>query len=118
MRFQMLILVIVILIALEVLNRKSIFSLAGSATANGEVPPTEYPSASKVIQLDGVEWVEHFVREMMSSSNIDDARARASRALEVLEKSICARASAEAAQSFHQVGYCRRPFYITCFYCL
>ncbi|KAJ0031752.1 hypothetical protein Pint_13776 [Pistacia integerrima] len=78
------------------------FSLAGSATANGEVPPTEYPSASKVIQLDGVEWVEHFVREMMSASNIDDARARASRALEVLEKSICARASAEAAQSFHQ----------------
>ncbi|KAH9653318.1 CUE domain-containing protein [Citrus sinensis] len=74
----------------------------GVATTNGEVPSPDDPSASKVFQLDGPEWVELFVREMMSSSNIDDARARASRALEILEKSICARASAEAAQSFHQ----------------
>ncbi|KAJ4709045.1 Ubiquitin system component Cue [Melia azedarach] len=74
----------------------------GIAATNGEVPSTEDSSAPKVLQLDGPEWVELFVREMMSSSNIDDARARASRALEILEKSICARASAEAAQSFHQ----------------
>lgn len=66
-----------------------------------------------MLQLDGPEWVELFVREMMSSSNIDDARARASRALEILEKSICARASAEAAQSFHQVSYNHRSFYIS-----
>ncbi|XP_044464860.1 uncharacterized protein LOC123195275 [Mangifera indica] len=74
----------------------------GSVTANEEVPPTEDPSASKAVQLDGQEWVELFVREMMSASNIDDARARASRALEALEKTICARASDEAVQSFHQ----------------
>lgn len=53
--------------------------------------------------MDGPEWVELFVREMMSASNMDDARARAARALEVLEKSICARAGAEAAKSFQQV---------------
>lgn len=47
----------------------------------------------------------------MSSSNIDDARARASRALEVLEKSIIGRAKAEAAQSVHQVCACYRLIY-------
>lgn len=87
-------------------SKEEQYLLAGVATTNGEVPSPDDPSASKVFQLDGPEWVELFVREMMSSSNIDDARARASRALEILEKSICARASAEAAQSFHQVGYC------------
>lgn len=53
--------------------------------------------------MDGAEWVDLFVTEMMSASNMDDAKARASRALEVLEKSICASAGAEAAKSFHQV---------------
>ena len=43
------------------------------------------------------------MREMTSASNMDDARSRASRVLEVLEKSICARANAEAANNFHQV---------------
>lgn len=47
--------------------------------------------------------MELFVKEMMSASDMDDAKARASRVLEVLEKSIYARASADAAQSFHQV---------------
>eukprot|EP00252_Welwitschia_mirabilis_P018290 TRINITY_DN4064_c0_g1_i1.p1 TRINITY_DN4064_c0_g1~~TRINITY_DN4064_c0_g1_i1.p1 ORF type:complete len:280 (-),score=55.16 TRINITY_DN4064_c0_g1_i1:262-1101(-) len=37
---------------------------------------------------NGCEWVDLFVREMQSSLNMDDARARASRALETLEKVI------------------------------
>ncbi|KAF9662872.1 hypothetical protein SADUNF_Sadunf18G0099600 [Salix dunnii] len=74
----------------------------GAATTEAEAPPTEGLSASAHLSLDGAEWVELFVREMMSASNIDDARARASRALEVLEKSICARAGAEAVKSFNQ----------------
>lgn len=68
------------------------------------MPPSEDPSALKNLPVDGAEWVELFVREMMSASNMDDARARASRALEVLEKSICSRVSAEVAQSFQQVS--------------
>ncbi|XP_070033934.1 uncharacterized protein [Nicotiana tomentosiformis] len=47
------------------------------------------------------EWVELFVREMMSATSIDDARARASRVLESLEKSISS-GSAEAAQNFQK----------------
>ncbi|KAB5514657.1 hypothetical protein DKX38_028563 [Salix brachista] len=85
----------------NVLMERAIF-VVGVATTDAEAPPTEGLSASAHLSLDGAEWVELFVREMMSASNIDDARARASRALEVLEKSICALAGAEAVKSFHQ----------------
>lgn len=78
---------------------------SGAATTNADAPLTE---DSTQLPMDGAEWVELFVREMMSASNIGDARARASRALEVLEKSICARAGAEAAKSFHQVVYLKK----------
>ncbi|XP_050232940.1 uncharacterized protein LOC126681442 [Mercurialis annua] len=62
---------------------------------------TDLASSASTTQLpmDGAEWVELFVTEMASSANMDDARGRAARALEVLEKSICAR---EAAKSFRQ----------------
>jgi hypothetical protein len=40
---------------------------------------------------------------MMSSSNIDDARARASRALVEFGKSIMDRVDAEAVQNLHRV---------------
>lgn len=69
---------------------------------NGEVASTEDISAPKNHHMDGGEWVELFVQEMMSASDMDDARARASRALESLEKSIIERAGLEAAQSLHQ----------------
>ncbi|KDP30252.1 hypothetical protein JCGZ_17034 [Jatropha curcas] len=74
----------------------------GIVTTNTEAPETDNPSSTTQLRMDGAEWVELFVREMMSASNVDDARARASRVLEVLEKSISARAGAEAAKSFQQ----------------
>ncbi|KAK1275549.1 hypothetical protein QJS04_geneDACA001544 [Acorus gramineus] len=54
------------------------------------------------LPTDGSEWVELFVKEMMNASDICDAKARAARALEALEKSILARASTEAAESFQK----------------
>ncbi|CAL9052283.1 unnamed protein product [Musa banksii] len=54
------------------------------------------------LPTDGSEWVELFVREMMSAADIDDARTRASRALEFLEKSIMARAGAEVIENLHK----------------
>jgi len=42
---------------------------------------------------------------MMNASSMDDAKSRASRMLEALEKSICARASAETERNIHQVIY-------------
>ena len=52
---------------------------------------------------NGSGWIELFVGEMMNASHMDDARSRASRVLELLEKSIKARMGAEAAYSFQEV---------------
>lgn len=70
---------------------------------NGGPIPTEDSLTGKELHMESTEWVELFVREMMSASNIDDAKVRASRALEVLEKSICARAKEETARDVQQV---------------
>lgn len=78
------------------------FQASGVVEASTKVASAEDPSALQNLSMGGADWVELFVREMMNSSNMDDARDRASRALEALEKSICARATAEAAQNFQQ----------------
>ncbi|XP_019189588.1 PREDICTED: uncharacterized protein LOC109184013 isoform X1 [Ipomoea nil] len=75
----------------------------GNSTSNGgDGTPQEQPSANKQPPINREEFVEIFVREMTMASNIDDAKARASRALEVFEKSIYANASETATQSFQQ----------------
>ncbi|CAN1120627.1 hypothetical protein LINPERHAP2_LOCUS308 [Linum perenne] len=80
------------------------FDSNGMGATTLKVPTNEEP-AIPTIQMDGAEWVELFVREMTSATNMDDAKARASRALEELEKSIHARAGAEAVKIFQMV-YC------------
>ncbi|XP_070669249.1 uncharacterized protein [Malus domestica] len=72
----------------------------GAVSTNGEIAITDDPSVQNNLPTDGAEWVELVVREMMSASNMNDAKARASRVLEALEKSISERATAEVAQSF------------------
>lgn len=73
-----------------------------NGVANGEAVLVENSSPQKP-PVDGADWVDLFVREMVSASNIDDARIRASRALELLEKSICERVTSEA-HGLQQVG--------------
>lgn len=78
---------------------------AGATSTAGEAAvPSEDVSTESNLPVDGAEWVELFVKEMMNSTSIDDAKSRATRVLESLERSISARASAEAAQTFHKVG--------------
>uniref|UniRef100_A0ACD6A6D3 Uncharacterized protein n=1 Tax=Avena sativa TaxID=4498 RepID=A0ACD6A6D3_AVESA len=67
-----------------------------TATEHQPAADTRHPCNS------GPEWVDLFVSEMSNASDINDARARASRALEALTKSIVEGAGAEAAQSLHQ----------------
>ncbi|KAL0904767.1 hypothetical protein M5K25_026917 [Dendrobium thyrsiflorum] len=76
----------------------------GGVEENGNVLPeaSGEESASDNSPKHGSEWVDLFVREMMNASDINDARTRASRALEVLEKSIVARVNVEAAQNFNK----------------
>ncbi|KAK9149604.1 hypothetical protein Scep_008361 [Stephania cephalantha] len=80
--------------------RTSVEPLQAVVTDNGVAAPSEEPSDFENLPKDGPEWVEVLVREMANSSDMDDARTRALQVLEVLEKSICARAKAEAAQNF------------------
>ncbi|GJM90415.1 hypothetical protein PR202_ga06693 [Eleusine coracana subsp. coracana] len=78
---------------------------AEGAVGNGHLDVvTENPSITDNCETSqhSSEWVELFVREMMSSSDLDDARARASRALEAFEKSIMERTGAEAVQNLHK----------------
>lgn len=73
----------------------------GAATTNGETTSAEDISSTKVVHFQGTEWVDLFVREMMSVSNIDDAKVCASRALEAFEKATCARET-DASCSFQK----------------
>ncbi|KAK8939898.1 hypothetical protein KSP40_PGU013110 [Platanthera guangdongensis] len=63
---------------------------------------SEEESANLNIPKDGSEWVDLFVKEMMDASNMEEARARASRALEGLEKSIIARVNSEPTHNFNK----------------
>ncbi|PIA55442.1 hypothetical protein AQUCO_00700026v1 [Aquilegia coerulea] len=51
---------------------------------------------------NGAEWVELLVNEMQSSSDIDDAKTRASKVLEALEKTIHTQAVVEGGNNMHK----------------
>ncbi|KAM0006537.1 putative ubiquitin system component CUE, UBA-like superfamily [Helianthus debilis subsp. tardiflorus] len=67
----------------------------GPVTASEDIPLENSPR-------NGAEWVELFVTEMTSATSIDDARLRAMRVLESLEKSITERAAGDAAETLHK----------------
>ncbi|KAJ8559907.1 hypothetical protein K7X08_003965 [Anisodus acutangulus] len=75
---------------------------------NGGPAPAEDSSVAKELHMEKTEWVELIVREMSNASNIEDAKSRASRALEVYEKSICARATEATARVFQQENIMRK----------
>ncbi|KAL8484254.1 hypothetical protein ACS0TY_026807 [Phlomoides rotata] len=69
---------------------------------NGGTASREDPPSGSNIPTSGAEWVELLVSEVFKASNIEDAKARVSHALEALEKSICVNVTSEAAQSFQR----------------
>lgn len=73
----------------------------GPVTASDNVSFGSSP-ANDNIPKSGAEWVELFVTEMTSATSIDDARMRAMRVLESLEKSISKPAASEAAENLHK----------------
>lgn len=56
------------------------------------------------LPTEGSEWVNVLVKEMTHASNMDDAKTRASKVLELLEKNISERINAEAIQRFQEVS--------------
>ncbi|ESW07756.1 hypothetical protein PHAVU_010G156600 [Phaseolus vulgaris] len=69
---------------------------------NASVPEDQPTLNNHHLPVDGAEWIDFFVREMMVATSVDDARARAARMLEVLEKSISERARAEATDALQK----------------
>jgi FtsZ-binding cell division protein ZapB len=69
---------------------------------NASASASENQSTLNSLPADGAEWIDFFVREMMVATSVDDARARAARMLEVLEKSINERASAETTDALQK----------------
>ncbi|XP_065868487.1 uncharacterized protein [Euphorbia lathyris] len=79
---------------------------SGSNQNQGTLPSDEIATAKESapdnLPVNGAEWVDFFLREMMSATSPDDARARTSRVLEILEKSISSQAAKGAVQSFQK----------------
>ncbi|KAK6156502.1 hypothetical protein DH2020_010750 [Rehmannia glutinosa] len=76
------------------------FSAQGTVVNNGGTAPREEQPGGSNFPADGAEWVDLLVREVLNGSNMEDKKARVSRALESLEKFIYLNATAEAAQRF------------------
>ncbi|XP_027341005.1 uncharacterized protein LOC113854288 [Abrus precatorius] len=74
----------------------------GTLEDNGDASASGNQSASNNLPADGAEWIDLFVREMTCATSVDDARARAARLLEVLEKSISAHASSGATTALQR----------------
>jgi len=89
---------------------KSLYSLVSAVDKEAQVLPAGGASketgatftASDNPPTSGDGWVELLVREVSQSSGADDAKARASRVLEALEKMLSARAREEAGKKFQE----------------
>ncbi|XP_057466109.1 uncharacterized protein LOC130755662 isoform X1 [Actinidia eriantha] len=73
-----------------------------TATTDEDTVTLADHSVENNLNMNGAEWVDFFVREMMSATSIDDARSRATSVLESLEQSISVQAGVDAAQSYHK----------------
>ncbi|KAI3463422.1 hypothetical protein Pfo_020085 [Paulownia fortunei] len=74
----------------------------GTTLTGGDAVLLKEPQLQNKLPVDGAEWVDLVVKEMMNATSIDDARSRAARVLESLAKSISAQASAQAAEGFQK----------------
>ncbi|XP_074275908.1 uncharacterized protein LOC141599706 [Silene latifolia] len=91
--------------AIKRLHQLCLGSSEGSASINHIEPQVEQGGAAtegNTLPTDGTQWVELVVSEMMSAASLEDARARAARVLEALEKSIKANTSSEALDKCDQ----------------
>ncbi|CAK7339593.1 unnamed protein product [Dovyalis caffra] len=67
--------------------------------------PKENPVPNNPVPANGEQWVELLVKEMMSATSVDDAKSRAGKVLEMLQKVISDRVTEEAAKSFEAVDH-------------
>ena len=75
----------------------------GILVDNEVATPVDSVPWAENLPSSSTQWSEILVNEMLSACNTDDAKARASRVLEVFERAMTSRIGAEAHQSFHKV---------------
>ncbi|KAI3892553.1 hypothetical protein MKX03_021194 [Papaver bracteatum] len=75
---------------------------AGVSTVEDGAEASQHALHQDGLPENGSGWVDLFVRDITSASNVDDAKARASKLLEVLRKSIRCDASMEVAGNTQQ----------------
>ncbi|XP_011011744.1 PREDICTED: uncharacterized protein LOC105116211 [Populus euphratica] len=68
-------------------------------------PPKENPVPENPVHASGEQWVDLLVKEMTSASSVDDAKSRAGRVLEMLQKVISDQVTEEAAKGFETENY-------------
>ncbi|KAI3766248.1 hypothetical protein L2E82_16301 [Cichorium intybus] len=78
-------------------------SVTLSNAANEEYVTLQNSSPHENNPKTGVEWVELFVTEMMNATSVDDARCRAMRMLESLEKSLTQHSGAQTLHKENMV---------------
>jgi len=88
--------------------------LAGALEENGDASASGDQPAAANFPAGGAEWIDLFVREMTCATSVDDARSRAARLLEVLEKSITAHASSGVTTALQRVFVCATIAFINC----
>ncbi|KAH6771916.1 hypothetical protein C2S52_005347 [Perilla frutescens var. hirtella] len=73
-----------------------------STPIDAAATPSGEPQLQNNLPADGAAWVDLIVKEMMSATSIDDAKSRAARVLESLEKSISVQTGGKVAEVFHK----------------
>ncbi|KAJ6919390.1 hypothetical protein NC651_013373 [Populus alba x Populus x berolinensis] len=68
-------------------------------------PPKENPVPKDPVPASGEQWVDLLVKEMTSATSVDDAKTRAGRVLEMLQKVISDQVTEEAAKGFETENY-------------
>ncbi|RCV10898.1 hypothetical protein SETIT_2G145100v2 [Setaria italica] len=74
----------------------------GILVDNVVAAPVDSVPWAENLPSSSTQWSEVLVKEMMSASNTDDAKARASGVLEVFERAMTSRIGAEALQNFQK----------------
>ncbi|XP_057786902.1 uncharacterized protein LOC131004270 [Salvia miltiorrhiza] len=64
--------------------------------------PLGEPQLQNNLPADGAAWVDLIVNEMMSATSVDDAKSRAARVLESLEKAISVQTGVKVAEDVHK----------------
>lgn len=93
---------------------KSLYVLVSAEEERAAANKQNDAAAGAALPASADDWVSLLVREVTQSSGTDDAKVRAERVLEALEKTLSARAHEEAGKKFQEVKPFAKSLFILC----